>query len=91
MDVLDDFVGCLAYFCLVLLHSYGFYLVIFLEPTSKPVLASPSLLLYGQEIKGNAAIWETALFRGEGDTLCLKVLRLGVCPTASSAPSSASS
>lgn len=72
IDVLDDFVGCLAYFCLALLYSRGFYLRIFLESTSKPVLASPSLLLYGLEIKGNAAIWETALFCGEAGTLCLK-------------------
>lgn len=31
IDVLDDFVGCLAYFCSALLQSHGFYLAIFLE------------------------------------------------------------
>lgn len=50
IDMLDDFVGCRAYFCSALLHSRGFYLVIFLEPT-RPALASPPLLLYGLERK----------------------------------------
>lgn len=48
IDMLDDFVGCLAYFCSALLHSHGFYHAIFLEPT-RPALTSPPLLLYGLE------------------------------------------
>lgn len=35
-DVLDGFVGCLAYFCSALLHSHGFYLAVFLESFLEP-------------------------------------------------------
>lgn len=81
--MLDGFVGYLVYFSLVLLNRRGFHLAMLLEPRASPALASPSLLLPG--LKGKCG---AALHRGAGG---LKVLLgLGVCPIASSIPSSGS-